>query len=113
MTYLLIDHRQIVGVPICRLHLLVLISCTFIVPKISVCVWGSLVSKHVTSNDETKPVSIFDDQSASALASDLLAMQHGTRKLGRIDTHHHYVPDFYATYLDKHGESDNLIIRQA
>ena len=90
--------------PRCRLRLLVVLFASTVLTRcIDASVFGSLISS-VTSCDERQPMSIFDDPTASALASDMLAMQHSTRKLGRIDTHHHLVPSFYADYLDKYGE---------
>ena len=92
------------GMPKCRLRLLVvLFTSTVLLRQTTASVLGSLVSS-VTSCDEREPVSIFDDPTAPALASDVLAMQYSTRTLGRIDTHHHLVPSFYSDYLDKYGE---------
>lgn len=85
----------------CRVCLLVL--------SMDVFVHGNLVP-YSTSTDDAKPMSIFNGPTTPALASDLLAMQHSTHKLGRIDTHHHFIPPLYADYLEKYGESAILIL---
>ena len=71
--------------------------------------------------DYSKPdssIPVFEDQDFAELASDFLLTQSSDTVPGRIDTHHHYVPPFYAEYLEKHSasrapsENELLIVRR-
>ena len=58
--------------------------------------------------DYSKPdssIPVFQDQAFAELASDFLLTQSSNNVPGRIDTHHHYVPFFYAEYLEKYSAS--------
>jgi hypothetical protein len=48
-------------------------------------------------------IPIFEDQMYAELVSDWLSTQSRSVVPGRIDTHHHYVPGFYAEYLEKYS----------
>ncbi|CAK0786343.1 hypothetical protein CVIRNUC_009556 [Coccomyxa viridis] len=49
------------------------------------------------------PIPVFEDQAFAELASDFLLTQSSNTVPGRIDTHHHYVPSFYAEYLEQYN----------
>ncbi len=51
------------------------------------------------------PIPVFEDQAFAELASDFLLTQSSNTVPGRIDTHHHYVPSFYAEYLEQYSAS--------
>ena len=63
--------------------------------------------------DYSKPnsfIPVFEDQAFAELASDFLLTQSSNTVPGRIDTHHHYVPSFYAEYLEKYSASQKPCI---
>ena len=52
---------------------------------------------------ENSSITVFEDLGYADLVSDWLTSQNGGIIPGRIDTHHHYIPEFYAQYLEKYS----------
>lgn len=66
-------------------------------------IFGNGTSPQAAYSMHNSSITIFEDPGYANLVSDWMTSQNGGIIPGRIDTHHHYIPDFYAQYLEKYS----------
>ena len=66
-------------------------------------VFSNGTSPQAVYSKQNSSITVFEDSGYADLVSDWLTTQSGGITPGRIDTHHHYIPDFYAQYLEKYS----------
>ena len=91
----------------CRAQLLLLVSTIAVSLRTSYSLEyavGTNGTPHVAVYSKpNSSIPVFEDQTYAELVSDWLSTQSRSIIPGRIDTHHHYIPDFYADYLEKYS----------
>ena len=66
-------------------------------------VFDNGTNPQATYTRQNSSITVFEHSEYADLVSDWLTTQNGGIIPGRIDTHHHYIPDFYAHYLEKYS----------
>ena len=91
----------------CRAQLLLLVSTLAVSLRTSYCLEYAVVSNGTSPvavySRPNSSIPVFEDQTYAELVSDWLSTQSRSIVPGRIDTHHHYIPDIYADYLEKYS----------